>query len=377
MNNTDLFSGFDFENGLLKEPINVFKKKLEIFFPGDKYRILRYEIVDLFGVDENIYEKVDNNITIGKIFLLEIKIFKKHILDLLKDSDPEQQNILNRFLKLVNMNLTKVNSVLESEAEIPRIINSQLVGGRINLATDSVISMQNEPYELTKQNLAPNTNQKKNTSDFVIQQVKLQVEPEDNQKKNTSEDKQDVLEVKSQDEPQIKSQDVLLKLELVPKPEPTDNIIQVKKFIINEWSNAVEQIFQSENLEQSINQFIIRVFKANGFKLISSDTVQINQIVKSMCDNLEIIDQARLKLEVYNKKYISLGLNKSIKSIGSLRKTSVLLLTKTFLDKYLDMLLNVVNHKITMLEKIFGGNKLSNTKYLEYKIKYLLIKKFI
>jgi hypothetical protein len=84
-----------------------------------------------------------------------------------------------------------------------------------------------------------------------------------------------------------------------------------------------------------------------------------------------------LKLEVYNKKYVSLGLDKSIKSIWSLRKTSVLLLTKTFLDKYLDMLLNVVDHKITMLEKIFGGNKLPNTKYLEYKIKYLLIKKFI
>jgi hypothetical protein len=319
MENTNLFSGFDFTNGLLKEPIQEFERKLEIFFPGDKYRILRYEIIDLFGIDQNIYGKVDENITIGKIFLLEIKIFKKHILDLLKDSDPAQQDILNKFLQLVNKNLTKVNSVLETDSGIPGILEShellKLEGGAVGL--DQQIQLNS--LDINKYN-------------------------------------------KDQDPSLVQEKDLTT---------------SVKKVVISEWTKNVDRIFESKDIEQAINQFVIQVFKSNGFKLVVEDTIKIKQIIKTMCVNLKIIDGARAKLEIYNKKYVGLGLDKSIRSIGSLRKTSVLLLTKTFLDKYLDLLLNVVDHKITMLEKIVGGNLQSDKKYLKYKIKYLLIKNFI
>jgi hypothetical protein len=293
-----LYSEFDFSNGLLKKPIKEFSNTLDIIFPGDKYSLFKNQVLDLFGIDQNISNKIDENSTINKIFLLEVKILKKNIIKLMEDANPEQENLLSDFLALVNKNLSKVNNILETNTHLP-----------ITGITQSGSSLVKYAYD-------------QNSFESI-------------------------------------------------------NLSSTKNFIITKWLESVNNIFNSNDIEKSINEFIITVFKDNGFKLTPQDEKNISQIIESMCDNLEIIEQSRIKLEVYNKKYISLGLDKSIKSIGSLKKTSILLLSKTFLDKYLDMLLNVVNHKITILERIFGGNKIPNKKYLEYKIKYLLIKKFI
>ena len=317
--NNDIFSGFNFNNGLLEEPIEDFNKKLEIFFPGEKYNIFRYQVIDLFTIDKSIYNKIDDNRTINKIFLLEIKIFKRHILDLITDSNPDQQDILNEFLKLVNKNLTNVNEILVS--------NSNL-----DITPLVITTLPITPLSMTPQDKMP-------------------------------------LGVT------LLSQQGGGKSYLDTHMEPNINN-HIKKFIVSEWIEQVDKIFESDNLENAINEFVIIAFKSNGFKLVQSDEQEIKQIINQMCDNLKIINDTKIQLEIYNKKYVSLHLNKSIKSIGSLKKTSILLLTKTFLDKYLDMLIQVVDYKLTSLEKILIGGDISN-KYLKYKIKYLINKIFI
>ena len=153
------------------------------------------------------------------------------------------------------------------------------------------------------------------------------------------------------------------------------NFSGTKNIIASRWLESVNEIFESENLEKSINDFVLVIFNNNGFKLTDQDNINISQIIKLMCSNLEIISKAKINLEEYNKKYIDLGLAQSIKSIESIKKTAILLLTKTFLDKYLDQLIDVVEHKISSLEKILdGGLYNSSLKYLKYKIEYLIIK---
>ncbi len=296
-NTLSLYSEFDFSNGLLKRPIEEFEKTLELIFPGPKYSLFRAQVVDLFGVDQNISNKIDENSTVNKIFLLEVKILKKHILKLMEDANPEQEDLLAQFLALVNKNLDKVNNILETNTHLPKTGITQ-IGSSLG----------------------------KNTFYGFYEPIGLS---------------------------------------------------STKNFIITKWLESVDDIFESDNLEKSINDFVIIIFKENGFKLTDQDKANIGQIIKSMCVNLETIEKAKVKLEVYNKKYVDLGLAQSIKSIGSIKKTSILLLTKTFLDKYLDQLIDVVEHKISSIEKILdGGNEVkASVKYLKYKIQYLVYKK--
>jgi hypothetical protein len=291
-NTLTLYSTFDFSNGLLIKPIEEFSKTLETIFSGDKYILFRNQVIDLFGVDQNISNKIDENSTINKIFLLEVKILKKNILSLMDDANPEQENLLGEFLILINKNLDKVNNILESNTHLPSTGITQKGSSLVNYGTI--------------------------------------------------------------------------------------NLTSTKNFITTRWLESVDKIFESEDLEQSINNFVIVIFKENGFKLTENDRLDISKIIKSMCINLKIISNGKTKLEAYNKKYADLGLGQSIKSINSIKKTSVLLLTKTFLDKYLDQLIDVVEHKISYIEKILdGGDEMSKSsfKYLKYKIEYLVNKK--
>ncbi len=293
-NRVMIYSEFDFSNGLLKKPIEEFSKTLEIIFPGPKYSLFRNQVIDLFGVDQSISNKIDENSTINKIFLLEVKILKKNILELMEDANPEQENLLADFLVLVNKNLDKVNNILDSETHLPKTGITQRGSSLVN-------------YNLTN----------------------------------------------------------------------ITNMTSTKNLIATRWLESVDKIFESDDLEKSINEFILVIFKDNGFKLTEEDKININQIIKSMCANLKIIEKAKVRLEMYNKKYVDLGLTQSIKSIGSIKKTSVLLLTKTFLDKYLDQLIDIVEYKISSIEKILDGGNMSkaNFKYLKYKIEYLVNKK--
>jgi hypothetical protein len=293
-----LYTEFDFSNGLLKKPIKEFSNTLSVIFPGDKYSLFRNQVVDLFGIDQNLSNKIDENSTINKIFLLEVKILKKHIIELMEDANPEQENLLADFLALVNKNLDKVNNILETNTHLP-------VTGITQNGSSLVKYSQNQnPFELM-------------------------------------------------------------------------NLSSTKNFITSKWLESVDKIFESDDIEKSINEFVLVIFKDNGFKLTVEDKINISQIIKSMCVNLEIISKAKIKLEAYNKKYTDLGLAQSIKSIGSIKKTSVLLLTKTFLDKYLDQLIDVVEYKISSIEKILDGGNVykSGIKYLKYKIEYLVNKK--
>jgi hypothetical protein len=111
---------------------------------------------------------------------------------------------------------------------------------------------------------------------------------------------------------------------------------------------------------------------------IDASGSDVVKIVKGTHLTVTTFPNGKTKLEAYNKKYADLGLGQSIKSINSIKKTSVLLLTKTFLDKYLDQLIDVVEHKISYIEKILdGGDEMSKSsfKYLKYKIEYLVNKK--
>jgi len=281
-----------FSNGLLKKPTREFQAILESIFSGEKYDLFRTQVLDLFIIDQNISDKIDDSSIINKIFLLEIKIFKKNILKLLKDANPEQEDLLTQFLELVNKNLDKINNILETDIHLPETRITQIGSS------------------LVKYN--------------------------------------------------------------------SINLSSTKNFIATKWLESVDEIFESEDLEKSINNFVLSIFKENGFKLIDQDNINISQIIKSMCVNLEVIEKAKSKLEIYNRKYVDLGLSQSIKSISSIKKTSVLLLTKTFLDKYLDQLMDVVEHKISSIEKILdGGDKKyrPGIKYLKYKIEYLINKK--
>jgi len=293
-----LYSEFDFSNGLLKKPIEEFSKTIEIIFPGEKYSLFRNQVVDLFGVDQNLNNKIDENSTINKIFLLEVKILRKNIIQLMEDANPEQEDLLEDFLALVNKNLDKVNNILESNTNLP-------VTGITQKGSSLVkYSQEQNPFELM-------------------------------------------------------------------------NLSSTKNFIVTRWLESVDKIFESDDIENSINDFVLVTFKDNGFKLTEKDKISVIKIIKSMCVNLEIISKAKIKLEAYNKKYTDLGLAQSIKSIGSIKKTSVLLLTKTFLDKYLDQLIDVVEYKISSIEKILDGGNVykSGIKYLKYKIEYLVNKK--
>lgn len=299
-NTLTLYSEFDFSNGLLKKPIEEFEATLDIIFPGPKYSLFKTQIVDLFGVDQNISNKIDENSTINKIFLLEVKILKKNIIELMEDASPEQENLLENFLVLVNKNLDKVNNILESDTLVPLTGLSIPPSGLIQTGS-SLSSIRHTPI----------------------------------------------------------------------------NLLSTKNFIATRWLESVDKIFESDNLFESINDFVLVIFKDNGFKLIDQDRHAISQIIKSMCTNLEIIEKAKTKLQAYNVKYKNLGLDKSIKSISSIKKTSVVLLTKTFLDKYLDQLMDVIEYKISSIEKILDGGKKFKLdfKYLKYKIEYLLNKK--
>lgn len=281
------YNEFVFSNGLLNKPIKEFSEKLKTIFPEDKYSTFREQVVELFSLDQKIGNIIDNNTTINKIFLLEIKIIKMSIIKLMDDVDKnsEQANLLSEFLILVDKNLNKLNKILESKSD-----NLYLQGGA--LVTYS------------------------------------------------------------------------------------SDLTATKNFITTKWIELVDEIFESNNLEESIINFIEQIFKLNGFKLTDQDKLNINQIIKSMCANLKIISRAKNKLSEYNNKYTNLGLSQSIKSIESIKKTSIILLTKTFLDIYLDNLLYVVEHKISSIEKILnGGLKKINLKHLRYKIEYLINKK--
>lgn len=466
MKNTDLFSGFNFENGLLQESIEDFKEKLELYFPDEKYKIFKYEVVDLFSVDGDIYSKIDDNITMNKIFLLEMKIFKKHIIELIGNSNFEQQNILNKFLELVNKNLTKANFVLEHESDLSskqldkiqdinqlkELEKNFQHGGRVDMTNRFEIANNNQydkqigldgelktPYEILikKEPIGKNSINTKRISIEPIDKEPINIEPIDKETINIEPietnlfdptlgnikpvsidfiytnlldptlenivpinteqvDKKSVdtelvntdlnnpvsinlvstnTNLVEQNPDKLESINLELKKLVLNRPELNRQDI-VKQYITNKWIEQIDKIFESKNIELEINTFILEAFKANGFKLIKEDEEHINKIIKSMCGNLDVINQAKEKLEMYSRKYISLGLDQSIKSIESLKKTSVLLLTKTFLEKYLDMLLSVVNHKITYLEKIMDGGDRSE-KYLKYKIKYLINKIFI
>ncbi len=281
------YNEFVFSNGLLNKPIEEFSEKLKTIFPEDKYSTFREQVVELFSLDQKIGNIIDDNTTINKIFLLEIKIIKMSIIKLMDDVDKnsEQANLLSEFLILVDKNLNKLNKILESKSD-----NLYLQGGA--LVTYS------------------------------------------------------------------------------------SDLTATKNFITTKWIESVDEIFESNNLEESIINFIEQIFKLNGFKLTDQDKLNINQIIKSMCANLKIISRAKNKLSEYNNKYTNLGLSQSIKSIESIKKTSIILLTKTFLDIYLDNLLYVVEHKISSIEKILnGGLKKINLKHLRYKIEYLINKK--
>ncbi len=281
------YNEFVFSNGLLNKPIEEFSEKLKTIFPEDKYSTFREQVVELFSLDQKIGNIIDDNTTINKIFLLEIKIIKMSIIKLMDDVDKnsEQANLLSEFLILVDKNLNKLNKILESKSD-----NLYLQGGA--LVTYS------------------------------------------------------------------------------------SDLTATKNFITTKWIESVDEIFESNNLEESIINFIEQIFKLNGFKLTYQDKLNINQIIKSMCANLKIISRAKNKLSEYNNKYTNLGLSQSIKSIESIKKTSIILLTKTFLDIYLDNLLYVVEHKISSIEKILnGGLKKINLKHLRYKIEYLINKK--
>ena len=444
--NIDLFSGFDFEKGLLKEPIEKFAEKLSVVFSEKEYSTFKSQVCNLFEVDQSIYDKIDDNTTINKIFLLEIKIFRKTIVNLVQNASPLQQEILNKFLKLVNSNLQKVNTILESDKNYQmggKDANAlvQMPSLNIGYTRDTFIKdlgvSNPKPEIIIELNQVKKTNPNKNqiiqvptqTQDIDIvstQTQNIDIVPTQTKKIVPTQTQnidivptqtkgidivptqtqdidivptqtQDIVPTQTQDIVPIQTQDIVptqtQDIDIVPTqtkyivptqiqyivPTQTKDIIPIqtmRKIMVSEWVNHVDQIFESDNLEKSIGYFITDTFKSNGFKLVKKDKILIDQIVKQMCKNLSTINQAKTNLEQYNRKYKTLGLDKSIKSINSLKKTSVLLLTKTFLDKYLDLMINVVDHKIDSLEKLIMGGERSN-KYLKYKIKYLINKNFV
>jgi hypothetical protein len=106
-----------FKNGLLIESIEEFEKNLKLIFFEEKYNELCDQIVELFKIDskfKNIISKKQNkniqlNKLINNLFIMEIKIIKKRILELNADSN---NDFINELFEVMNEKIETVNKIL-------------------------------------------------------------------------------------------------------------------------------------------------------------------------------------------------------------------------------------------------------------------------